>query len=829
MEGKNQKGRRLTAAIAVLLAAAASLSARETVSGQTDSLVRLLNAKYIEQVEKDGDMIRKAVAATFLHNGTYLISDSALWSTNNKVINYMGNVRMIQGDTELTSEKLDYYIDDNLAQFRGTLVQLRNKQDNILRTRILDYNTKDSIAVFSGGASMRSSNGQIIESDDGSYYNSSGLFTFGGDVNMYTDSVFVRTTALEYDSEIEKAYFTAYIDFWKDSNMLSADGGWYDRGADMFFFTGKVHGLSEAQESWSDSLYFNRMSGDVLMLGNAQVQDTTRNVAALSDYLFYQDSLAKVTMRRQAAVALWSETEGKIDTTYMGADTLIYHTMRKCDIPEGEISVAASRLEAINGDPVREFRRRAAEEAAKKKAEQQAQEGQLSKPGQKAPSQAISRSDTQEQSSIKPPEPASVEVKDTLSAAVDSLVVAADTLVVPDTTRIGFILGTGNVKIFREDMQVRCDSVQFCELDSIARFYKDPVIWNEGRRQYSADSLFVLVKDNGVDRANLMSDAFIAIQEDSTHFDQIKSSEVMAYFDSDAELRRFDALGGVTALFYLKEEDIISTVNKVEAKMLSASMKDGELQRVYYFDNPKNDAYPVVQLPAKDSKLKGFNWRPELRPASRTDISDIEVRRSERSYYESRPHAAFTQTERFFPGYMDDVYKAIEEARMRSRSGRAGNSAGPADSLSVPHVKDSLILSTDSLALADTLSRTDSLALSSVKDTSDVEDYMSERELKRALRIARRDARWAELDARDAEKAAVKAAKAEERRRRKEEKAAKRQARLDAREAKVLNRYVEYYERQRNKNERKQESEPARERESGAEAGGELQAASGDE
>ena len=32
---------------------------------------------------------------------------------------------------------------------------------------------------------------------------------------------------------------------------------------------------------------------------------------------------------------------------------------------------------------------------------------------------------------------------------------------------------------------------------------------------------------------------------------------------------------------------------------------------------------------------------------------------------------------------------------------------------------------------------------------------MSERELKRALRIARRDARWAELDARDAEKAAA--------------------------------------------------------------------------
>ena len=37
--------------------------------------------------------------------------------------------------------------------------------------------------------------------------------------------------------------------------------------------------------------------------------------------------------------------------------------------------------------------------------------------------------------------------------------------------------------------------------------------------------------------------------------------------------------------------------------------------------------------------------------------------------------------------------------------------------------------------------------------------YMSDRELKKALRIARRDARWAALDQRDADKAAAKAAR----------------------------------------------------------------------
>ena len=130
--------------------------------------------------------------------------------------------------------------------------------------------------MFTGGASMRSENGQIIESDDGRYYNADEKFFFEGNVNMFTDSVFVKTTTLEYDSAAEKAWFTSYIDFWnEEDNMLSADGGWYESRSEVFFFEGNVHALSEAQESWSDSLYYFRIPGDVLMLGSAQLQDTT--------------------------------------------------------------------------------------------------------------------------------------------------------------------------------------------------------------------------------------------------------------------------------------------------------------------------------------------------------------------------------------------------------------------------------------------------------------------------------------------------------------------------------------------------------------------------
>lgn len=823
MGAENQE-RRLIAALAISLSAAFSLLAQGQ-SEQRDSLLRLISASYIEQAEQGDDFVRRAVDATFLHNGTYLIADSSVWSQNTNIINCMGHVRMLQGDTELTSDKLDYLVDDNLAQFRGALVQLRDKQDNMLRTRILDYDTRDSVAVFRGGASMRSSDGQIIESDEGHYFNARELFTFGGNVNMYTDSVFVRADSLHYLSDINKAEFVSPIDFWKDDNMLSASGGWYSRPENVFFFAGDVQALTRDQESWSDTLFFYRATNDVLMRGRVQIQDSTRSTAAVSDYLFYKDTLSKVTLRDNAAVAMWSENkEGQVDTTYFGADTLVYNALRRCDIDGAEVSAAEERLKTINGDPVAEFRRRAAEQAAKAKEENARQNGAVPVPaGPKsesiapAPASAPQVDSSSSAGAVAPAD--SLAPPDSLASAADSLASVPP----PDTSRVGFLLGVGNVKVFRSDIQVRCDSVRFNELDSIARFYKDPIIWNEGRRQYSSDSLFVLVKSRGVDRASLMSNAFIAVDEDSLHYDQIKSSEVMAYFDEDTQLRRFDALGGVTALFYLKENETLATVNKVEARMLSAILKDGDVDRIHYFDSPKNDAYPIAQMSKIDQSLKGFVWKPELRPKGKSDITALVLRASRRSALLARPRTTFPHTEIYYPGYMSSVYAAIDSIR-RQKSRPQADTLQAAGTL--PALSDTVALGdsarvVDSLAVADrdSLAVTDSLSTAGVQE----EQYMSKAELRRALRRARRDARWAELDARDAARAAAKEKKREEKRLKKEARRAARIAREEAKDAALLQKYIEYYEKQKERDERKQKPESARERSSGAETGGSVQ------
>ena len=824
-------------------------------------MVRLLQGKSVQIItDEEGRTYRKAVDATFLHNDTYLICDTAYWRVDDNIINAKGNVQLMQEGTVLTSETLDYYVDDDLAQFRVGVVQLLDKENNTLRTRFLDYNTADSIAVFFQGASMKDKDGQIIESIDGTYNSKAKLFTFSGDVNMFTDSVFIKTTVLDYHTDTERAVFSAPTDFWKDDNMLSAEKGWYDRGSETFFFTGKVHATSQNQETWSDSLYYYRNLNNVLLLGNAQMQDSTHRTSALAEYIYYEDSLSQVTMRRKAAVAVVTEENEKTDTLYFGADTLIYYTLRMCDIPESEIRNAQTRLSDILTDPVGEYRKKAAEEAAKKaeeaakRKEMEERGGAVVPGGDKAPARGLGKGlgddEFNEAPMVKPKKEEAPADSTALKAPADSaamkspadstaLKAPADSTLTTapadsvaaapeppkDTTKVGFAIGLGNVRIFRSDLQVRCDSMRYCDLDSIARFYKDPIIWNEENRQFFSDSLAVLVKESRADRASLMSEAFVVTQEDSLLYDQIKGAEIIAFFDTTSALKRFDALGGATTLFYLEENGKLATVNKVECKMLSGNFKDGKLDRMHYYDQPKNDAYPVVQFPKEDRYFKGFRWNPELRPTGKEDITTLQVRPSERAEYAKKPKAVYKQTDIYFPGYMKGVYASIDARREAERraaqrkkheeqmqkldSLALSDSLALKDSLALADstaIKDSLAHS-DSLALKDSTALSDSLAVAAADSLKNLpktkqqlrEERRQARQKAREARIAAREARWAELDRKDAEKAELKRQKELKRKREKTRRALIAQQKQDLKDEQTLQHYIEYYQKKKAK------------------------------
>lgn len=718
-----------------------------------DSLVRLLSADKARLVEMNGKAYRKVVGnAVFFHNNTYLKCDSAYWNVDDEYIDAIGSVRIEQENTVLTGDSLRYVIAENTAKFRGHLVELVDRDSNTLRTNYLDYNTKDSVAFFYRGGAMKDEDGNVIESLTGRYQSKIEQFDFIGQVEMFSDSLFFVCDTLYYYANRDLAEFFGHTAGWYDLNHISSGSGWYDRTTEKFFFTRDVYGLTEDYELWCDSLNYDRYAGYAHLLGEVQLLDTVDNAITLAGELRYWNEPRRAELYRDPAVVMINEEDGVRDSIFMASDTLIYYTMRMCDVDSAVVASAKERHEAALVDPLApktsgDSTASGAGKTSGGPSTGSPVSGASSVPGASSSSGAMTSSPASGGSStssltedkVSEGTATSSESSDTLGTAADSMAVlgtadmsdslsvadtsgspvptsapdslavsdslaAADSLAVsdslavadslsvsdsltaadslsvsdsltvsdslsvadslavvpPDTTQVDFVEAYHNVRIYKSDVQVLCDSLLFNSIDSIARLFDAPVLWYEIESQITADSMQFLMRNGTLDKGLLFANCFVISEEEpGQYYHQIKSPEMIGYF-KDGQIARFDALGGVTAMFYVAEDSVVTTMNQKECRIMTGRMKDGQVQRILYTENITSDVYPVRDLTPEMMTLRNFNWMPDMRPATRFSVTDRPIRPSGRKYTVPSPDfPRFKYAEKYFTGYMDQVMAEI--------------------------------------------------------------------------------------------------------------------------------------------------------------------------
>ena len=730
--------------VAVLLLAACTLLRGQNAS--PDSVFRLVQAQRAEQYEKYGLHYRLVEGhARFLHNNTYLLCDSASWNVDARFIEAYGNVQIIQDKTMLRSDQMSYWIDENRAVFKGSLVELFDKDGNILRTERLVYNTKDSVAVFEGGGSMKDRDGNVIESTNGTYDGKESLFTFENRVEIYLDSIELQTQTLRYFSQEEKAYFGRNTFAWKNDGFLRADAGWYDRPQQLVQFSDHVFMFDPVYEAWAGEVYYRQQDSGTDLYDNAQVLDSTHKCVYLGDHLQYippQDSLSeRGLMTGDPAIVFFGENENHVvDTLYSRADTFYVYAVPRCDIPESEIKEAEKRVEDILFDALTQKRETEAKLHEEERIKKMREVGKLPPEWeeQQKKAEADSLAKLARLDSL-----VTVGVVDSLVAAdpafrgqlssVDSLInvklappaaasdttavvrdTTAATLPLRDTTPVRYVQAWHNVKMFRSDIQAVCDSVVFTEVDSIARLFGTPALWNEVKNQLTADEMHLLMRNGAFERGSMLTNAWIISQQDTVHYNQIKSTEMLGYF-RDNKLYRFDALGGVSAIFYMADEDVITTINLKEAKSMTAALKDGTATRLLYTDAIKSDLYPVGDLPAEKQRLKDFKWRGDERPRHPWDITRRKLNPSEKANYEGMKKPLYRETNKYFDNYMIELFEKIDAEKRAEYERRQAeqdsllrvaalqaeaDSIAALQALDLPEPADREVIPADSLAAA---------------------------------------------------------------------------------------------------------------------------------
>ena len=668
-----------------LLFASLSTAVAQNENGQKDSLVRLIEANAAKLIDRDGVVLRKIEGpARFLHNNTYLLCDTAIWDVNTNIIDAIGNVQIIQDGTCLVGESLKYIVESNLAQFRGSKVTLMDKDNNMLCTHNLDYNTKDSVATFFGGGSLRSKDGEIIESLAGTYDSKINLFVFYNSVELFSDSLFAKSTRMEYDSNKNVAYFGPSTIGWKGNNMLQANGGEYAREREIVTFEKNAYLFSKEQEVWGDKIVYNRRSGDAELYGNIQITDTVQSVLMFADKATYQREPLEIILTQRPAIAMYSEQNGNRDTIYASAsDSIRYYTKPFAELDSAAIAAAKARKGVMIIDPMKEIEKLRQEKL--KEARSGRKEGRDENAGNsstRSSGRSSGRSSSQaniyagqrapEFPSPQPDEQESpIEQQDSIPSAgkesmqqVDSTAILAEReldaqIMRHDTCTVTFVEAWHNIKLYGKDYQGVCDSLIYTGIDSIARLYIEPVLWSDAKNQFLSDSIFIQIRNDSLYKADFINNAFIITQEDTVHYNQIKSTEMMAYFKKN-DIWRFDALGGASLIFYMEEDSTYTMINQKECKILSALIKERKIERIRYYDQLKSDLLPIYDLPINKQRLRGFKWLEERRPKSREEVMPRAIRSSQRRRLKAEPMPEFKQTSLYFPDSMQHIVEIKE-------------------------------------------------------------------------------------------------------------------------------------------------------------------------
>ena len=592
-------------------------------------LIHILNANFMKSLPSGDRPGRRLIGNVQLkHSEAVMTCDSAYFYSSN-VVEAFGHVYIIKNSTRLYGDTLYYDGNTSLARVRGKLVRLEDSSA-VLRTFNLDYNTKDNVAYFFGGGTLADKE-NVLESKKGYYYSDLKLAKFHGEVEMHNDTYDIRSDSLHYYTQTETAVFLSYTSIWHKDGYLSCRRGWYDKPRDYFHFAQDAYVLSEKQEMWADSIFYERTIEKSDLYGNIQMLDTTRSLLVFGDeaHLLGEQN---ATVMRNPSVAYYEKKEDenhqvKRDTVFLRADTLKYVSLKNPafygtdtlktgtttvqQMAPPPDSIGTPRPMLFLGitilDSLQKDLRRLRSEVPKK----------TPSPVYSAMFARKPAADSSATVTLPPP-------------VVDSV--------------LQYLYAYRAVKIYRDDGQAVCDSMVFFVNDTLTEMFYNPVLWNTNN-QISADKVRFISRDSVLYRGEFLGSAFMVSEEDTVHYNQIKSRDMFAYFRNN-EVYLMDIIANVQTIFFMEEDSVLVNINFAESVNMKIFIKDRKISRVRYYSELKNDMHPLDDMPREKQRLKGFAWHGNLRPKTRYEVCDRHIKPSQRAAVADLPRPTFPITKK---------------------------------------------------------------------------------------------------------------------------------------------------------------------------------------
>ena len=386
-------------------------------------------------------------------------------------------------------------------------------------------------------------------------------------VKLLSNETSLFTEALDFDLMSNVGYYTSGADIINGQNELTSREGYYYSNSKMYFFKDTVVIKNPDYTIYSDTLKYNTISNIAFFLGPTEIISD-------SNYIYCEDG--------------WYNTE--TDISFLKDNACLQN-------PKQTIKGDSLYYEKANGYG-EAFHNVELVDAGQK----------IILKGNFATYNQIT------EDAMITDKAELIQITDT-----DSIYIHADTLTSEvDTNGYKIVKGFYRVKMFKSNLQGKCDSMSYSFSDSVIRLYYEPVLWSD-ENQLTSEYIEIKTRNNKIEELHLIKLAFIISQEDTVKFNQIKGKDMVCYFKNN-ELYRVNVNGNGQTVYYPKDKNEIIGVNKAESSDLVIFLEDNEVKEIIFYTKPDAILYPLDKAPQNELKLKDFIWLELHRPAKKEDI-----------------------------------------------------------------------------------------------------------------------------------------------------------------------------------------------------------------
>jgi len=199
----------------------------------------------------------------------------------------------------------------------------------------------------------------------------------------------------------------------------------------------------------------------------------------------------------------------------------------------------------------------------------------------------------------------------------DTLFISSDLFINKKTKQEQIILAYNNVKLFKRNLQGKCDSLSY-DMSKI-KMIDNPILW-AGNYQITADTIEIFITNNNINKVILKTNPMIISKEDSADYNQIKGKKIVIFF-KEKEIYKIDVIGNGQSILIVKDDDKNKIgLNYIESSEISLLFKNNEINNITYKSTPNSITTPYNDLEEDNRFLKSFLSRYHERPLKKEDI-----------------------------------------------------------------------------------------------------------------------------------------------------------------------------------------------------------------